>query len=158
MKLYASLVIVPLLLVTTACSSHYSASSHAHARGHNSHHDRHSHSRHHSSHVSIGVNSHHRGGKLLGALIVGGLIGHAITEASHDHDEHHSAHNSKQLQGSNETDELVNGYKVKSEVKAEKQAEQNRYYELGDDGNCYLMQKKNSSSDIIAAVPSYSCQ
>ncbi len=135
-----SLSLAPILLLITACSSHYSVSSHSH--------------RHHRSHVSVGVHGH-GGGEVLGALIVGGIIGHALSEASENKSHDHNSVND---------DELVNGYTVdkadnqnSNQVLPEKNAEQNRFYQLGQDGNCYLMEKEGDEVNIVSAVPQFSC-
>lgn len=147
MKINPSLIAVPVLFFTTACSTHYSVSGHSH--------------RHHRSHVSVGVHGHSHGsaGNVLGALIIGGLIGHALTEASHEKEEE------KRLGRIRESsaDSLENGYSIKQsetshEVKPEKNSEQNRFYQLGQDGKCYLMEKKGESVEIVSAVPPFSCQ
>jgi len=68
MKFSVTLLLAPILMFTIACSPHYSVSNHGH--------------RHHRSHVSVGVhgNVHSDAGSVIGALIVGGVIGHILTE------------------------------------------------------------------------------
>ena len=143
MKLPVSLFVVPILIFTTACSSHYSVSSHHHAR--------------HHGHVSVGVHSHSRGdgAKVLGALIVGGLIGHALSEANKEEERVQR----RVVTSDKQTDEMVNGYPIDSlQVQPEKNEEQNRYYQIGQDGNCYLMESKKRKEQIVAAVPKFSCE
>ena len=41
----------------------------------------------------------------------------------------------------------------------EKNDEQNRFYQLGKDGKCYLMEKaRNGTVDIVSMVPEFSCR
>ncbi len=147
MKIPFSILLVPVLLLTSACSTHYSASSH-HRYGHG------------SGHVSVGGHgSHHsRGGELLGALIIGGIVGHLLTEAS----EQESARDvgvSRRNQVSTADDALLNGYPItqKPGVSVERSSEQARFYQIGKDGNCYLMEEKQSGVEVISMVPDFSC-
>jgi hypothetical protein len=150
MKRNYSLILLPFLLFLTACSSHYRASSHHH--------------RHHN-HVSLGVHSHSNSGKVLGALLIGGLIGHALSEAAHDHDEPVPAGRvSKTVTTTTVTttdDELSNGYSLKSQPnRAMLLPEQKKWYQLGDDGHCYLMQTDTDSTadaKVVSAVPKSMC-
>ena len=146
MKHLSSILALPIAIFLAGCSTHYSVSDHGH--------------RHHRSHVSVGVHghSHGRGGEVLGALIIGGIIGHALSEAN-EQDER------EKVRGRNsaDNDELVNGYPLKNTrksggVQPEKNSEQNRSYQLGQDGNCYLMEQKDKDVEIVAAVPKFSCQ
>ncbi len=144
MKILNTALVAPLLLLITACSSHYSAHG-GHHRGH-----------HHRSHVSVGVHSgHHGGAAVLGALIVGGVIGHILTEEAHQNEVDKQMNRQK----TSSQDELVNGYSIspKSQQKPEKNKEQDRFYQLGQDGNCYLMENKAESTQIVSLVPKYSC-
>jgi len=146
MKIHPSLIVVPALLFTTACSTHYSVSGHSH--------------RHHRSHVSVGVHGHGHGhgGNVLGALIIGGIVGHALTAASQEAEEE------RKLEERNSSlHQMENGYTIEENktsegVKPEKNSEQNRFYQLGQDGKCYLMEKKGDAVEIISAVPKFSCQ
>jgi hypothetical protein len=149
MKFTVSLLVAPILVFTTACSSHYSVSNHGHG--------------HHRNHVSVGVHgsSHGNAGGVIGALIVGGVIGHLLTEEA-NHENATSKSNksviNKQLTAE---DELVNGYTLEQKIspKLEKNEEQNRFYKLGKDGKCYLMENANNGEvDIVSMVPEYSCQ
>lgn len=140
MKMPITVLVAPLLLTLTACSSHYSAHS-GHHRGHH-------------GHISV-HGGHHGGAAVVGALIVGGVIGHILTE---------EANQKKQdsqiiLQNKSSQDELVNGYPIspKTQQQAEKNSEQNRFYQLGQDGNCYLMEKTDDKVQIVSLVPKYSC-
>jgi hypothetical protein len=151
MKLSASFLFAPIILLTTACSSHYAVSNHGHGHGHR------------SNHVSVGVHgsSHGNAGSVLGALIVGGVIGHILTEEANN-DDKHSENNQRQVnKRMSSEDELVNGYPIesKSTSKLEKNDEQNRFYQLGKDGKCYLMEKaRNGTVDIVSMVPEFSCR
>jgi len=76
MKKVKILMVFTILFVVQSCAVHHPLNSHRDSR-HNGHISIH-------SGVSIhgGNYSHH--GNLLGALIVGGIIGHMLTEAAHD--------------------------------------------------------------------------
>lgn len=136
MKIPFSILVVPVLVFISACSTHYSASSHHHRHGH----------------VSVGVHGHHhgKGATVLGALIVGGIIGHMLTEAAHEGERHQVA------PPLSEDDELVNGYPIEETTKAIP-LEQQRYYQIGEDGLCYLMEDLDGDSKVVAMVPKYSC-
>lgn len=130
-----SLLLLPLLVFISACSTHYSVG--------------HGHGYHHRNHVSVSGHSHGRGAGVVGALIVGGLIGHAISEANKEDE-------SIRVRSKAE-DELENGYPI-NPSKINTDAEKNRFYQQGKDGNCYLMENKAESVEVIAAVPKYICQ
>ena len=144
MKHISSFLALPIAIILIGCSTHYAVSDHGH--------------RHHRSHVSVGVHghSHGHGGEVLGALIVGGLIGHALSEANEQ-----SEREKAQSRNAGDDDELVNGYPISGKsngVQPEKNSEQKRFYQLGQDGNCYLMEQKQNTVEIVAAVPKFSCQ
>ncbi|MGX5202856.1 hypothetical protein [Aliikangiella sp. IMCC44632] len=151
MKRNYSLLLLPVLLLLTACSSHYRASSHHHHR--------------HHSHLSVGVHGHSNAGKVLGALLIGGLIGHAISEAGHEHDEPEPVKSITQKVTTTTTttseDELTNGYTLPSRSQSIKLSpEQKKWYQQGDDGNCYLMQTDTNSradAQVVSAVPKSMC-
>ncbi len=139
-----SLILVPVLLFITACSSH-------HRMGHGH--------RHYRSHVSVGVHSGHHmsGGDVVGALIVGGIIGHILTEAAHDDEPHsnhvHTTQKVTTMTVTTSEDELVNGYEIP------KNQETNQWYEAGENGECYLMKKSQNVGKVkvISTVPHYMC-
>ena len=142
MKLPLTLLLAPIIMLTTACSSHYTASSHS--RGH------------HNGHVSVGIHSGHHGssGSVLGALIIGGVIGHLLTEGANQKTEIKN-----QNKNDSSEDELVNGYSISDElisnqssVQAERNNEQNRFYQLGKDENCYLMEK-DENGELSCSLP-----
>ena len=144
-----SLIIAPLVIFLTACSTHYSASGHSH--------------RHHSSHVSVGYHGH-GGGKVLGALVVGGIIGHILTEAAHEDEVTHSPRtiDDDHYYEDDDVDEVVNGYSVEPGGQgASRMPEQNndveKWYQRGQDGKCYLMKAEGDKDQIVSAVPDYAC-
>ena len=143
MKLSLSLFVAPAVIFLSACSTHYAVSSH------------HGHNYGHRGHVSVGVHGHSHGnaGAVLGALVVGGVIGHMISEASEEHqDEHRRV--VVESQG-DDTDTVVNGYEIDSQPSPE--PVNSRWYQLGKDGKCYLMESENGRSQIVSLVPNYSC-
>ncbi|TQV87716.1 hypothetical protein [Aliikangiella coralliicola] len=148
MKFPVTLLLAPALIFITACSTHYSASSH-----HGYHHG-------HRGHVSVGVHGHghSRASDVVGALVVGGIIGHLLTEASHDDEPVQRVVTTTSHSTSDE--ELVNGYSVGDEdgYLPEVNSEQDRYYQVGQDGNCYLMEDKDGKDKIVTMVPKFSCR
>jgi len=122
-----------------ACSSHYSAHS-----GYGRH-----------GHVSVGVHGHgHGGGEVLGALIVGGIIGHVLTEAAQE-EKQEKVYRTTSIEAEDDSDAVVNGYTI--EQKKEIRPEQRKWYQLGKDGNCYLMELVDGEAQIVSMVPQYSC-
>jgi len=145
MKIPVSIIVAPIILLTSACSTHYAVSNH------------HGHHRSHNNHVSVGVHGNHHGGNVVGALVVGGIIGHLLTE-----DANSRSNETTRIQSVDDNEPLVNGYPISGKViasgaKAEKNSEQNRFYQFGEDGNCYLVEKDNGKINIISLVPKYSC-
>ena len=137
MKFTYSFLAVPIVLMLSACSSHYSASSH------------HGYNHHRHGHVSVGFHGHHgRGANVLGALVVGGVIGHILTEASRQ--ESQTVHSAP----STDDDELLNGYSIDDN---ELTGEQKRWYQISKDGNCYLMDSVSGSLNIVSLVPDNMC-
>jgi len=135
-----TLLLAPLFMLITACSSHHSVSSHARF----------------DNHVSVGVHGHARTSGVVGALIIGGVIGHLLTEEANNRDP-----NPVISQKVSSQDELVNGYPISEQqsIQAEKNDEQNKYYKLGKDGNCYLMEQiEGGESSVISQVAIFSCQ
>lgn len=123
-----------LLLILSGCSTHYAVDGH------------------HGSHVSVGVHGHGHGNGALGALIVGGVIGHVLTEAAHDQAERLESSKG----GAGATPEVIND--EASSLKPEVNPEQSRYYQSGQDGHCYLMEKKDGEVVIVSMVPRFSCE
>lgn len=121
MKFAVTSLFAALILLLSSCAGHYSASSHYNSRyGY-------------SNHVGVGIHTHGRGSQVLGALAVGGLIGHLLTK---------SAENKKR--------EVANRTRVYDE--------QNRFYQLGEDGNCYLMGRDGDQVNIITKVSKSFCR
>lgn len=135
MKKILSLIFTPCLLLITACSTHYSVSSGGYYRGHNR--------------VSVGV-SGHNSGNVLGALIVGGVIGHLLTESANEAETEEILVETESLD-----DELVNGYSLDESTVIHDQ--QRKWYQLGKDGRCYLMENVEGVSEVVSVVPDYSC-
>lgn len=135
MKLIINSVSVLLLICLCACSTstHYTA--------HHGYHGRHSHSG-----VSVGVSGHSHGGSgaVLGALIVGGVIGHLLTRPAEDEQQH--------TQGANAAQPKTKSVKAHADTE-----ETQRFYQRGEDGVCYFMQRQGDEIVIISEVPDYSC-
>lgn len=140
MKIMPSIFAVIVLLFTTACSTHYSVHGHSHP--------------HHRGNVTVGVHghSHGRAGAVLGALVVGGVIGHMISEASDDDEPQRRVVVEKEY--SDDTESVVNGYEIDSHQTAPLDS---RWYQRGKDGKCYLMESVDGTSQVVSLVPDYSC-
>lgn len=80
----------------------------------------------------------HDDADVLGALILGGLIGHVLT---------------KEAKPSTKTQTAPRQAKLNR-----KKVDPNQYYQSGNDGNCYLMKKNGQTVSIISMVPKHSCQ
>ena len=158
MKISPSLLIIPLLILTTGCSSHVS-SGYGYDYGHH-------------GNVSVGVHGHNSGAAVVGALIVGGIIGTIIADSKNEQAKSQSqqANNSQNQSGTH--DELVNGYSIESlEKEVEKSKNDSKeyqsaiasnqskvqWYQYGKDGNCYLMGVDKGVTDVVSAVPSKKC-
>ncbi|MET1254559.1 hypothetical protein [Aliikangiella maris] len=155
MKFAYSLIAVPIIIFLSACSSHYSVSSHHGYHGH----------RHGHGHVSVHSRHHVRGSDVLGALIVGGVIGHVLTEASHQREQHSSSHNSPphnssshytRIESMPDDDDRYDDDNSHSPTD-ELSDEYRRWYQSGKDGKCYLMEKINGKSEIVSLVPLNMC-
>lgn len=165
MKNYLSFWFIPLIILLTGCSTRVST----HHRHHN-----HEYRHHNHNHVSVGVHGRASGAGVLGALIVGGIIGSIIHDQQHQHDE--------DLEPQTDAEELENGYALDEEPvdhdkqvantiespndiadKEFQQAKQQQsknveWHQVGKDGKCYLMRVSNGVTDVVAAVPDTNCQ
>ena len=146
MKNLMSLLLVPILIATTGCATSVSTS---HGYGHH-------------NHVSVGSSGRGNGAAVVGALIVGGIIGSIVKE--NEHKEQEEA-NEMAKQRANATAELQkNSHRVKThdenieyrETLSSKQSEM-QWYQLGKDENCYLMSVSSGITNIISAVPIQKC-
>ena len=163
---------VPLLLITSGCSSYVSTQ-----HGYGGHH----------GYVSVGTHSRGSGAAVVGALIVGGIIGSMINEAEHEKEnaelQHTSLENSEVSQDER-NDELVNGYEIQlpereSEVEIAgnnnelpqktiefRQLNQSaqgspsavEWFQVGKDGNCYLMSVNSGVTNVVSGVEPSNCQ
>ena len=164
MKLSPSVFIVPLLVLTTGCSSHVSG---GYGYGHH-------------GHVSISGHGHGSGAAIAGALIVGGIIGTIIADSKNKPANRQAEQaNYSQVQAGTQ-DELVNGYAIDNSkdesetVEGDEHAQQDnsgteyqtalaenqtkvQWYQYGKDGNCYLMGVDKGVTDVVSAVPKKKC-
>jgi len=157
----AVFVAVPLLLLTSGCSSYVSS--------------QHGYSGHHG-HVSVGTHSRGSGAAVVGALIVGGIIGSMINEAEHEKEktelQHASLENSAATLGER-NDELVNGYEIQeSDINSEPNTDEDEtvqqavkndsntveWFQVGKDGNCYLMSVNAGVTNVVSVVEQSNCQ
>ena len=149
MKLKLSFLIFPLLLLSTGCSTHLSTNN---GYGHG----------HRSSHISVGTHSRGNGAAVVGALIIGGIIGSIVNENEHKEQE---AANEMAKQRAEATSQLKND-SFRQQIQKEnieyretlssKNSEM-QWYQLGKDENCYLMSVNSGVTNIISAVPNGKC-
>ncbi|MCF6193445.1 MAG: hypothetical protein L3J46_03835, partial [Kangiellaceae bacterium] len=168
----SAFIAVPLLLLTSGCSSYVSTS-----HGYSGHH----------GHVSVGTHSRGSGAAVVGALIVGGIIGSMINEAEHEKENAELQHDSlDNSEGSRveRNDELVNGYEIllpeqdseeeivinNNELPQEtiefRQLNQSaqggisavEWFQVGKDGNCYLMSVNSGVTNVVSEVEPSNCQ
>jgi len=156
MKAKISYLLAPLLVLSTGCSTRVSTH---HGYGHH-------------GHVSVGVHGNKSGAAVVGALIVGGIIGSIITESKHEKEKQALANNSNQRKSESTggSSELVDGYDIEDNSISEdhekdnydaqltKRESQVQWYQAGKDGNCYLMGIDKGVTDVISAVPASRCQ
>jgi len=156
LKIAPSVFIVPLLILATGCSTHVS-NGYGYDYGH---------------HASVNVHGHGSAAGVVGALIVGGLIGAAIADSKQNQENQQVEQNVPSNASSQ--DELVNGYSIESTRSVDKTEYQTaladrssnnkpnngskvQWYQYGKDGNCYLMGVDKGVTDVISAVPNNKC-
>jgi len=146
MKIKASILLFPLLMSLIGCSTRVSTH---HGYGHH-------------GHVSLGVHGSKSDGAVVGALIVGGIIGSILTDAKNKEE---AAMNQKvQADNSSQSSELVGGYSIQQDNQvdygntAATREVNTQWYQVGKDGNCYLMGIDKGVTDVISAVSSKLCQ
>jgi len=157
LKTLSSLVLVPVLIFASGCSTRVST-GYGYDYGH---------------HTSVNVHGHGSAAGVVGALIVGGLIGAAINE-SKQNAEKQQTEEASQNPPSNAQQELVEAESNESSTVAKENeyqivlAERNsksqstgnpkvQWYQYGKDGHCYLMGVDQGVTDVISAVPNNQC-
>jgi len=155
-KIVPSLAIVSLLIFASGCSTHVS-----HGYGYD-----------YGHHTSVNLHGHASAAGVVGALIVGGLIGAAIADSKNDEQQDdRSQTDDSQLKSESQLknesqDELVNGYSIEPPQKSDENEYQEalagngskvQWYQYGKDGNCYLMGVDKGVTDVISAVPNNQC-
>ena len=110
---------------------------------------------------------------MVGALIVGGIIGTIIADSRNEQARQHSLQVSSSHDQSRTQDELVNGYSIDNSRQQAKSSdgEETEYqtaiannqsdvqwYQYGKDGNCYLMGVDKGVTDVVSAVPNKKCE
>jgi len=168
----STFIVAPLLLLISGCSS-YVSTHHGYGG--------------HGGHVSVGTHSRGSGAAVVGALIVGGIIGSMINEAEHEKEKSELQHATRQnSEGSqhDRNDELVNGYEIQLpeqdseaelvvnnheqqeemvEFRQLSQSEQDsptavEWFQVGKDGNCYLMSVNSGVTNVVSGVEQSNCQ
>lgn len=90
---------------------------------------------------------------VLGALVVGGVIGHMIAESSDD--KQGERRTVVRSEPTDDTDSVANGYEISGQTKPK--PVESRWYQVGQDGKCYLMESINGEGQVVSVVPDYSC-
>jgi len=138
MKFSPGILLVPILLLITGCSSHGS-SGYGYGYGHR-------------GHVSVGVNGHSTGAAVVGALIVGGVIG-AIIADSKNQQAKQQVKQANILQNQSGTQNETEYQAALSNTQSDIQ-----WYQYGKDGKCYLMGVDKGVTDVVSAVPKKKCE
>lgn len=153
MKFQTHLLFIPLLVLTTGCATNLSST---HGYGHQNY---------------VSVDTHGNGAAVVGALIVGGIIGSILNDNEREKQDaaikmaeqrakataelKNSAYKEQRLsQKVNDTQQDVIAYR---ETISLKQSEM-QWYQLGKDGNCYLMSVNSGVTNIVSAVPTNKCK
>ena len=159
MKILLSTLIVSLLILTTGCSSHVS-SGYGYDYGHH-------------GHISVSGHGHNSGAAVVGALIVGGIIGTIIADSKNEQAKQQALQVSSSRDQSGTQEELVNGYSIDNSRHQAKSSDDDkteyqtalannqsdvRWYQYGKDGNCYLMGVDKGVTDVVSAVPNKKCE
>lgn len=103
---------------------------------------------HRHNRVSVGVHAHGPGG--LGALIVGGIIGAIINEASHESNE-------KWLEEEKQAKEKI-VQKERDRERIKSRSQMTKWYQFGKDQKCYEMQVISGITDVLATVDNKYCK
>ena len=133
-----SILLLSIFLILQSCTAMVSSE-------HNTGHHRH-------NRVSVGIHSHGSGGG-LGALIVGGIIGAIINEASHTSNEKQLE--KKKLEEKQTEEKLIKEQKIQESADRERltsNSQVTKWYQLGKDKQCYEMQTQSGITDVLASV------
>jgi hypothetical protein len=147
MKYLTSLLVVLFLMITTGCATSVSTS---HGYGHH-------------NHISVGTHGRSNGAVVVGALIVGGIIGSIVKENEHKKQE--QAKNMA-VQRAKATAELRSvSTRQKTQIESIEYREtlssrksEMQWVQLGKDNNCYLMSVNNGVTNIVSAIPIQKCE
>ena len=129
-------------------------------------------SKHHKGHhshnrVFVGVHGHGSGGGALGALIIGGIIGAVINEASHESEEkelekkklEEKQATEKQLK---EKQDIADRQRLKdarpSTINSINKDSATKWYQVGKDNKCYQMQTSSGVTDVLGLVDYKNCE
>jgi len=113
---------------------------------------------HHHSHVSVNVHGHAHSSSaaaVVGALIIGGVIGHALAEAEQQQAMPADNVDSPYPSQTN-SDAVVNGYPLEPQESPRRIGE--IWYQQGQDGHCYLLQATEQGEDVVMMVPDKRCR
>ena len=142
----ASILIFPLLISLVGCSTRVSTH---HGYGHH-------------GHVSVGVHGSKSDGAVVGALIVGCIIGSMIADAKNK--EEMEAHQRANRIPKSDASELEGGYPIEENHQVDygnqlpEREVNTQWYQVGRDGNCYLMGIDKGVTDVISAVNNKLCE
>jgi hypothetical protein len=158
MKLSLSFIIAPLLILLMGCSTRISH-HHGYDYGHGGH-----------NHVSVGVRSGKSGAAVIGALVVGGIIGSIIADSEHEKqhareqalssDEHDVVESDSDISEAHETATTQAQQQTMDEYNQQQAKQQSKiqWYQLGKDGLCYLMGIEQGVTNVISTAESNSCE
>ncbi|PHS17120.1 MAG: hypothetical protein COA86_10725 [Kangiella sp.] len=137
MNLKKLVLLSAILVFLNGCTAMVSSK---HNKGHHSH-----------NRVSVGVHAQGSGG--LGALIIGGIIGAVINEASHESKENQLA--KKKLEDKLAKEERLKAQRIQDNSDRERiisGSQVTKWYQLGKDRQCYEMQTQSGITDVLTSV------
>lgn len=110
------------------------------------------------SHNRVSVGVHASGGGGLGALVIGGIIGALINEASHESKANELE--KKKLAEKNAKEKLelekrLNDLKSQENIDRQRlsiSSQVTKWYQLGKDQKCYEMQTASGITDVLESV------
>lgn len=141
----------PLLIFASGCSTHVST--------------RHGYDYGHRGHLDVGVHGNSKGAAVVGALIVGGIIGSIITEAENekklaDQNKQHNSLESNRILSNNNAlqSENFENQPISYEEKLATNSTVVEWFQVGKDGECYLMSVSNGVTDVVSHTDAKNCE
>ena len=141
-------ILLPIIMILNGCATTISSKRH---KGHHSH-----------SRVSVGVHGHGSGGGALGALIIGGIIGAVINEASHESEEKELEKKKLEEKQLKEKQDIADRQRLKdarpSTINSINKDSATKWYQVGKDNKCYQMQTSSGVTDVLGLVDYKNCE